>query len=75
MGRLGWEGPCSGGDGAEVQCGALTVPVPQEYLLNEGNLSQPATNLLGDVMSKDRFFHRSFLEALRAHGSLSDRLR
>ncbi|XP_015420908.1 PREDICTED: L-amino-acid oxidase isoform X2 [Myotis davidii] len=46
-----------------------------EYLLNEGNLSQPATNLLGDVMSKDRFFHRSFLEALRAHGSLSDRLR
>ncbi|XP_059521313.1 L-amino-acid oxidase isoform X1 [Myotis daubentonii] len=46
-----------------------------EYLLNEGNLSQPAANLLGDVMSKDRFFHRSFLEALRAHGSLSDRLR
>ncbi|XP_045433102.1 L-amino-acid oxidase isoform X4 [Pipistrellus kuhlii] len=46
-----------------------------QYLLNEGNLSQPAINLLGDVMSKDRFFDRSFLEALRAHSFLSDRLR
>ncbi|XP_021566920.1 L-amino-acid oxidase [Carlito syrichta] len=45
-----------------------------EYLLGEGNLSQPAVKLLGDVMSKDGFFYLSFAEALRAHSSLSDRL-
>ncbi|XP_062944776.1 L-amino-acid oxidase [Cynocephalus volans] len=46
-----------------------------EYLLGEGNLSQPAVRLLGDVMSKDGFFYLSFAEALRAHSCLSDRLR
>ncbi|XP_036689950.1 L-amino-acid oxidase [Balaenoptera musculus] len=46
-----------------------------EYLLGEGNLSQPAVQLLGDVMSKDGFFYLSFAEALRAHSCLSDRLR
>ncbi|XP_005616339.1 L-amino-acid oxidase isoform X1 [Canis lupus baileyi] len=46
-----------------------------EYLLGEGNLSQPAVRLLGDVMSKDGFFYLSFAEALRAHSSLSDNLR
>ncbi|XP_016061425.1 PREDICTED: L-amino-acid oxidase [Miniopterus natalensis] len=46
-----------------------------EYLLREGNLSQPAVQLLGDVLSKDGFFHLSFAEALRAHNSVSDRLR
>ncbi|XP_066230146.1 L-amino-acid oxidase isoform X2 [Saccopteryx leptura] len=46
-----------------------------EYLLGEGNLSQPAAQLLGDVMSQDGFFYRSFAEALRAHSCLSDRLR
>ncbi|XP_012498673.1 PREDICTED: L-amino-acid oxidase isoform X1 [Propithecus coquereli] len=45
-----------------------------EYLLGEGNLSQPAVQLLGDVMSKDGFFYLSFSEALRAHSCLSDRL-
>lgn len=49
--------------------------IPQEYLLGEGNLSQPAVRLLGDVMSKDGFFYLSFAEALRAHSCLSDRLR
>uniref|UniRef100_A0A8C0DZ62 Interleukin 4 induced 1 n=1 Tax=Balaenoptera musculus TaxID=9771 RepID=A0A8C0DZ62_BALMU len=44
-----------------------------EYLLGEGNLSQPAVQLLGDVMSKDGFFYLSFAEALRAHSCLSDR--
>lgn len=48
---------------------------PQEYLLEEGNLSQPAARLLGDVLSKDGFFYLSFAEALRAHSCLSDRLR
>lgn len=48
---------------------------PQEYLLGEGNLSQAAVQLLGDVMSKDGFFYLSFAEALRAHSCLSDRLR
>ncbi|XP_059856321.1 L-amino-acid oxidase isoform X1 [Delphinus delphis] len=46
-----------------------------EYLLGEGNLSQPAVRLLGDVMSKDGFFYLNFAEALRAHSCLSDRLR
>nr|XP_051697620.1 L-amino-acid oxidase [Oryctolagus cuniculus]XP_051697621.1 L-amino-acid oxidase [Oryctolagus cuniculus]XP_051697622.1 L-amino-acid oxidase [Oryctolagus cuniculus]XP_051697623.1 L-amino-acid oxidase [Oryctolagus cuniculus] len=46
-----------------------------EYLLGEGNLSQPAVRLLGDVLSKDGFFYLSFAEALRAHSCLSDRLR
>ncbi|XP_058385899.1 L-amino-acid oxidase [Diceros bicornis minor] len=46
-----------------------------EYLLGEGNLSQPAARLLGDAMSKDGFFYLSFAEALRAHSCLSDRLR
>ncbi|XP_025770133.1 L-amino-acid oxidase [Puma concolor] len=46
-----------------------------EYLLGEGNLSQPAVRLLGDVMAKDGFFYLSFAEALRAHSCLSDRLR
>ncbi|KAF3814870.1 hypothetical protein GH733_017146 [Mirounga leonina] len=46
-----------------------------EYLVGEGNLSQPAVRLLGDVMSKDGFFYLSFAEALRAHSCLSDRLR
>ncbi|XP_077603659.1 L-amino-acid oxidase [Crocuta crocuta] len=46
-----------------------------EYLLGEGNLSQAAVQLLGDVMSKDGFFYLSFAEALRAHSCLSDRLR
>ncbi|XP_040834142.1 L-amino-acid oxidase [Ochotona curzoniae] len=46
-----------------------------EYLLEEGNLSQPAARLLGDVLSKDGFFYLSFAEALRAHSCLSDRLR
>uniref|UniRef100_A0A8C8YFN1 Amine oxidase n=1 Tax=Prolemur simus TaxID=1328070 RepID=A0A8C8YFN1_PROSS len=31
-----------------------------EYLLGEGNLSQPAVQLLGDVLSKDGFFYLSF---------------
>ncbi|XP_013364413.1 PREDICTED: L-amino-acid oxidase isoform X2 [Chinchilla lanigera] len=46
-----------------------------EYLLGEGNLSRPAVQLLGDVMSKDGFFYLSFEEALRAHSCLSDQLR
>lgn len=46
-----------------------------EYLLGEGNLSWAATQLLGDVMSKDGFFYLSFAEALRAHSCLSDHLR
>nr|XP_023399823.1 LOW QUALITY PROTEIN: L-amino-acid oxidase [Loxodonta africana] len=46
-----------------------------EYLLREGNLSQPAVRLLGDVMSQDGFFYLSFAEALRAHSCLSDRRR
>ncbi|XP_073914110.1 L-amino-acid oxidase isoform X3 [Castor canadensis] len=46
-----------------------------DYLLGEGNLSQQAAQLLGDVLSKDGFFHLSFAEALRAHSCLSDRLR
>ncbi|KAF6077788.1 interleukin 4 induced 1 [Phyllostomus discolor] len=46
-----------------------------EYLLREGNLSWAATQLLGDVMSKDGFFYLSFAEALRAHSCLSDYLR
>ncbi|XP_036861877.1 L-amino-acid oxidase isoform X2 [Manis javanica] len=46
-----------------------------DYLLGEGNLSQPATQLLGDVMAKAGFFYLSFAEALRAHSCLSDRLR
>ncbi|XP_069857023.1 L-amino-acid oxidase isoform X1 [Dipodomys merriami] len=46
-----------------------------EYLLGEGNLSQAAVQLLGDVMSKDGFFYLSFAEAMRAHSCLSDRLR
>ncbi|XP_049643525.1 L-amino-acid oxidase [Suncus etruscus] len=45
------------------------------YLLGEGNISQAAARLLGDVMSKDGFFHLSFAEALRAHSCLSDKLR
>uniref|UniRef100_A0A2K5TV90 Amine oxidase n=1 Tax=Macaca fascicularis TaxID=9541 RepID=A0A2K5TV90_MACFA len=45
-----------------------------EYLLGEGNLSRPAVQLLGDVMSEDGFFYLSFAEALRAHSCLSDRL-
>lgn len=45
------------------------------YLLGEGNISQPAVRLLGDVMSKDGFFYLSFSEALRAHSCLSDQLR
>nr|XP_008529431.1 PREDICTED: L-amino-acid oxidase [Equus przewalskii] len=45
-----------------------------EYLLGEGNLSQPAARLLGDVMCEDGFFYLSFAEALRAHTCLSDRL-
>ncbi|KAM6154974.1 L-amino-acid oxidase [Erethizon dorsatum] len=45
-----------------------------EYLLGEGNLSRPAVQLLGDVMSKDGFFYLSFEEALRAHSCLSDQL-
>lgn len=54
---------------------ALTrVRRPQEYLLGEGNLSQPAARLLGDVMCEDGFFYLSFAEALRAHTCLSDRL-
>lgn len=48
---------------------------PQGYLLGEGNISQAAARLLGDVMSKDGFFHLSFAEALRAHSCLSDKLR
>lgn len=51
---------------------SLTV---QEYLLGEGNLTRPAVQLLGDVMSKEGFFYLSFAEALRAHSCLSDRLR
>lgn len=56
---------------------ALTCSAPalQDYLLGEGNLSQPATQLLGDVMAKAGFFYLSFAEALRAHSCLSDRLR
>ncbi|XP_021024503.1 L-amino-acid oxidase isoform X1 [Mus caroli] len=46
-----------------------------EYLLEEGNLSRPAVQLLGDVMSEEGFFYLSFAEALRAHACLSDRLR
>ncbi|XP_052019901.1 L-amino-acid oxidase [Apodemus sylvaticus] len=46
-----------------------------EYLLREGNLSRPAVQLLGDVMSQEGFFYLSFAEALRAHACLSDRLR
>ncbi|KAL1768976.1 L-amino-acid oxidase isoform X2 [Sigmodon hispidus] len=46
-----------------------------EYLLGEGNLTQAAVQLLGDVMSKEGFFYLSFAEALRAHSCLSDRLR
>ncbi|XP_051004424.1 L-amino-acid oxidase isoform X2 [Acomys russatus] len=46
-----------------------------EYLLGEGNLTRPAVQLLGDVMSKEGFFYLSFAEALRAHTCLSDRLR
>ncbi|XP_075809335.1 L-amino-acid oxidase isoform X2 [Microtus pennsylvanicus] len=46
-----------------------------EYLLGEGNLTRPAVQLLGDVMSKEGFFYLSFAEALRAHSCLSDRLR
>ncbi|KAM4825067.1 L-amino-acid oxidase isoform 2-T3 [Thomomys bottae] len=46
-----------------------------EYLLGEGNLSQAAVQLLGDVLSKDGFFYLSLAEALRAHSCLSDRLR
>ncbi|XP_063134259.1 L-amino-acid oxidase isoform X3 [Rattus norvegicus] len=46
-----------------------------EYLLKEGNLSQPAVQLLGDVMSKEGFFYLSLAEAFRAHACLSDRLR
>ncbi|XP_007941214.1 L-amino-acid oxidase [Orycteropus afer afer] len=46
-----------------------------EYLLGQGNLSQPAARLLGDTMAKDGFFYLSFAEALRAHSCLSDRLR
>ena len=46
-----------------------------EYLLEEGNLSRPAGQLLGDVMSEEGFFYLSFAEALRAHACLSDRLR
>lgn len=55
----------------------LIVPLPtaQEYLLGEGNLSRPAVQLLGDVMSEEGFFYLSFAEALRAHTCLSDRLR
>ncbi|XP_076987067.1 L-amino-acid oxidase isoform X1 [Tamandua tetradactyla] len=45
------------------------------FLLGEGNLSQPATRLLGDVLAYDGFFYLSFAEALRAHSCLSDRLR
>ncbi|XP_055002440.1 L-amino-acid oxidase [Sorex araneus] len=45
------------------------------YLLGEGNISQPAVRLLGDVMSKDGFFYLSFSEALRGHSCLSDQLR
>ncbi|XP_004646557.1 L-amino-acid oxidase [Octodon degus] len=45
-----------------------------EYLVGEGNLSRPAVQLLGDVMSKDGFFYLSFEEALRAHSCLSDQL-
>lgn len=56
---------------------ALSSPActPQGYLLGEGNISQAAARLLGDVMSKDGFFHLSFAEALRAHSCLSDKLR
>ncbi|XP_021489586.1 L-amino-acid oxidase [Meriones unguiculatus] len=46
-----------------------------EYLLREGNLTRPAVQLLGDVMSKEGFFYLSFEEALRAHSCLSDRIR
>ncbi|ERE70138.1 L-amino-acid oxidase isoform X3 [Cricetulus griseus] len=46
-----------------------------EYLTGEGNLTWPAVQLLGDVMSKEGFFYLSFAEALRAHSCLSDRLR
>ncbi|XP_004866915.1 L-amino-acid oxidase isoform X2 [Heterocephalus glaber] len=46
-----------------------------EFLRGEGNLSRPAVQLLGDVMSKDGFFYLSFEEALRAHSCLSDQLR
>uniref|UniRef100_A0A2K5Y8A2 L-amino-acid oxidase n=1 Tax=Mandrillus leucophaeus TaxID=9568 RepID=A0A2K5Y8A2_MANLE len=42
-----------------------------EYLLGEGNLSRPAVQLLGDVMSEDGFFYLSFAEALRAHSCLT----
>ncbi|KAM5236228.1 L-amino-acid oxidase [Ctenodactylus gundi] len=45
-----------------------------EYLLGEGNLSRPAVQLLGDVMSEDGFFYLSFAESLRVHSCLSDRL-
>ncbi|XP_075849342.1 L-amino-acid oxidase isoform X2 [Microcebus murinus] len=45
-----------------------------EYLVGEGNLSWPAIQLLGDVMSKDGFFYLSFLEAIRAHSCLSDQI-
>ena len=51
------------------------APAPQEYLRSEGNLSQPAVRLLGDVMSKDGLFYLSFAEALRAHSCLNDKLR
>lgn len=53
----------------------MPLPTVQEYVLKEGNLSQPAVQLLGDVMSKEGFFYLSFAEALRAHACLSDRLR
>lgn len=53
----------------------MPLPTAQEYLLHEGNLSRPAVQLLGDVMSQEGFFYLSFAEALRAHACLSDRLR
>ena len=53
----------------------MPLPTAQEYLLEEGNLSRPAVQRLGDVMSEEGFFYLSFAEALRAHACLSDSLR
>lgn len=82
--RAGAQNSSWGGDPAGVQAEGQVQPgwaltgaggIPQEYLRGEGNLSRPAVQLLGDVMSEDGFFYLSFEEALRAHSCLSDQLR
>ncbi|KAJ6668133.1 hypothetical protein lerEdw1_015510, partial [Lerista edwardsae] len=44
----------------------------QGYLINEGNLSREAVNMIGDIMNEDAGFYASFLNSVHGYVTFSD---